>query len=187
MTLITLIMEQNGLGAGGWVLGFPRGVQCRSRSIQIEKKSKGEVVATYPSLVTTPRLDAIRPSYPGENIQIATLLQRERRLLPNPFDRIQWASIFKFIWRRFLFLQPFLARPSFTLLSLSLALSPVNLRVLSTTKTVRCNRCELLGVGTDAGKKNLHLAHFFFTSFDRQYSCKSRTEATPTDARICTR
>lgn len=89
MTLITLIMEQNGLGAGGWVLGFPRGVQCRSRSIQIEKKSKGEVVATYPSLVTTPRLDAIRPSYPGENIQIATLLQRERRLLPNPFDRIQ--------------------------------------------------------------------------------------------------
>jgi len=25
MTLITLIMEQNGLGAGGWVLGFPRG------------------------------------------------------------------------------------------------------------------------------------------------------------------
>lgn len=40
MPLITLIMERNGPGAGGWVLGFHSRAQCSSRSIQIEKNGR---------------------------------------------------------------------------------------------------------------------------------------------------
>lgn len=53
MALITLIMEQNGLGAGGWVLGFPRGHNARSRSIQIEK-ARGRSPRTPPGYPLPP-------------------------------------------------------------------------------------------------------------------------------------
>lgn len=101
MTLITLIMEQNGPGAGGWVLGFPRGHNARSRSIQIEKKSKGEVPPPGNPLSHRPsssRSNDTRPSYPDENIQIATLSQRERRLVPEPpsigFNGHRYSNLF---------------------------------------------------------------------------------------------
>lgn len=164
MTLITLIMEQNGLG-GWWLgVGFSSRIQCLSRSIQIEKKARGRSLRARPGCPPPPgsRTPTIRSSYPGENIQIATLSQCERRLLPNPFDRIQWASIFKFIWRRFLFLQPFLARPSPVLLS-SLSLSRSLLfAFFPATETVTRNRCELPGVGKGTGKKEFASRSFFF-------------------------
>lgn len=126
------------------------------------EKSKGEV-ATCPSRVSPPRFrtPTILPSYPGENIQIATLSQCEKRLLPNPFDRIQWASIFKFIWRRFLFLRPFLACPSPILLAF-LSFFLFNLCVFPVTKTVTRNRCELPGVGKGTEKKRICISLIFF-------------------------
>lgn len=153
----------SGLVAGCWV--FLAGTMPFAKYTNREK-SKGEV-ATCPSRVPPPlrsRTPTIRSSYPGENIQIATLSQCERRLLPNPFDRIQWASIFKFIWRRFLFLQPFLARPSPVLLSsFSLSRSPLFAFFFPATKTVTRNRCELPGVGKGTGKKEFASRSFFFS------------------------
>lgn len=154
----------SGLVAGCWV--FLADTMPFAKYTNKEK-SKGEV-ATYPSWLPPSRFctPTICSSYPSENIQIATLSQCERRLLPNPFDRIQWASIFKFIWRRFLFLQPFLARPSPVLLS-SLSFS-VSLSFSSTfaffpaTKTVTRNRCELPGVSKGTRKKEFASCSFFF-------------------------
>lgn len=90
MPLITLIMERNGPGAGGWVLGFYSRAQCSSRSIQIEKngrekkkkrrKERGESESCCqpfeghkPHLVT-----------PYEEYSNRNPFDRERRLLPNP-------------------------------------------------------------------------------------------------------
>lgn len=74
---------QNGPGASSWVLGFPRAYKALAK--YTNKKNRE----------ATPKI----PSYPGENIQIATLFLCWKES-HRPFDQIQWASIFKFIWRR---------------------------------------------------------------------------------------
>lgn len=73
-------MHENGPGAFGWVLGFPGGTMQLAKYTNIKNRE------------TAPKI----PSYPGENIQIATLF-RQSKETRQPFDRIEWASIFKFI------------------------------------------------------------------------------------------
>lgn len=177
----------SGLVTGCWV--FLAGTMPFAKYTNREK-SKGEV-ATCPSRVSplAPVPPTIRPSYPGENIQIATLSQYERKLLPNPFDRIQWASIFKFIWRRFLFLQPFL-QPALLQYSYLLSLSDAlfSSRFFPATKTVTRNRRVLPGVGKGTGRKRICISVVFFSpsSAVDTRGPRSGTETAPTDARIRT-
>lgn len=157
----------SGLVAGCWV--FLAGTMPLAKYTNSEK-SKGEV-ATCPFRVPPPPLAPVPRRYvlvTGENIQIATLSQCERRLLPNPFDRIQWASIFKFIWRRFLFLQPFLARPSPVLLS-SLSFPPVLFsRFFSPQrKPLHVTGASYWGLARARGKKEFASRSFFFPSLLR--------------------
>lgn len=76
----------SGLVAGCWV--FLAGTMPLAKYTNREKSKGGS--RCVPLAVTTlrvPRPDDTVLVTPGENIQIATLSQRERRLLPNPFDR----------------------------------------------------------------------------------------------------
>lgn len=147
-------------------MGFPHGHNARSRSIQIEKKARGRSLVvlrtppgTQPSpfapssipLLVTPRIFKLQPfrHVKGDFCRTPSIGFNGHRY-SNLFDG--GASSFN---------------PSTLSLILVFSRSFIHSlqppRSLPTTKTVTRNRCELPGGWQrERGKKNLHLASYFF-------------------------
>lgn len=132
------------------------------------EKSKGEV-ATCPSRVPplpllASRTPTIRPSYPGENIQIATLSQCERRTSAEPL-RSDSMGIDIQIYLTEVPLPSTLPCPPFyctLIFSLSFPFSST-FAFFPRRKPLHRNRCKLPGVGKGTGKKEFASRSLFFS------------------------
>lgn len=176
----------SGLVAGCWV--FLAGTMPFAKYTNSEK-SKGEV-ATCPSRVPSPLASSPRRYVlvtPARIFKLQPFRNVKGDFCRTPsigFNGHRYSNLFDGGSSSFNPSLPALLLYSY-LLSLSRSLRPS--RFSPRRKPLHITGASCRGFARARGKKNLHLARFFFLSFDRRYSRSgSGTEAASTDARIRT-